>query len=65
MPKLKNSNATFWVIFKHCVSTYFAPLKSEIVERKEVTQSPIRPGTNSGGTKLAQAEAIHNITLGT
>ena len=24
MPKFKNSNATFWVIFKHCVSvSYF------------------------------------------
>ena len=23
MPKFKNSSATFWVIFKHCVQVYF------------------------------------------
>ena len=31
MPKLKNSDATFWVIFKHCVKG-----KVMIMEKKEV-----------------------------
>ena len=30
MPKLKFSNATFWVIFKHCVVVDVIPTKDEL-----------------------------------
>ena len=46
------------------VRTYFAPLNSEIVERKVVTQSAILPGIRSDGIKFAQADAMQSIILG-
>ena len=46
------------------VCTYFAPLNSEIVERKVVTQSAILPGIRSDGIKFAQADAMQSIILG-
>ena len=36
--------------------TYLAPLNSEIMERKVVTQRPILPGTRSEGTKTERQE---------
>ena len=46
------------------VCTYFAPLNSEIVERKVVTQSAILPGIRSDGIKFAQVDAMQSIILG-
>ena len=43
MPKFKNSNATFWVIFKHCASGILLSFASEIVK---VLSSPTIPDWN-------------------
>ena len=48
MPKLKNSNATFWVIFKHCVRSkkllfFFLVLMSTII-LTQIDRSRHRPG---------------------
>ena len=46
-------------------NTYFDPLNSEIIERKEVTHKPIRPGTWFMGMNTELLEAMLIIMLGT
>ena len=40
MPKLKNSNATFWVIFKHCGGGWIKLLKRSVKGGGEPKRPP-------------------------
>ncbi len=52
------------ILFQQCPLPHLDPLKRDIMDRNEVTQSPILPGTRWGGTRTEETEVEAIITEG-
>ena len=60
MPKLKNSNETFWVIFKHCGIVVRHP--SGMPSKQEFDRRVIESSTTQVSTSLLSVFATHKST---